>query len=326
MILEQPNPLVSVLVTSLNRPDYLMAACSSVLAGEYQNVELLICDDASDVEEARRVAGEIAAGDERVKVLQNPTRLGQFRSISNALSAMEGEYFAILNDDDLWADSFLQRLVPPLADAPDLVAAFCDHWIIDGVGAVDEQLTNELSTRYRRTDLAEGRHVDSGHLAFALSAFPTVVASLFRTSAVDLDSYLGASMDTIGFYDLWLQVCTLGDDRPVWYEPRRSAYYRVHSGQLSSRPSAPLGRAKAWIFEEALDSGRFANCESSIVRQLGRVHYALGMYYLRQDSRAVARMYLVRAFAEHPGLRQVVAMALTLGVIPGTIRNRVLRG
>ena len=318
------QPLVSVIITSLNRPAYLRGASASVLEGEFRNVEVLICDDASDEPEARREAQSIAESDERVTVLQNDRRLGQFRSISQALERMRGEYFAILNDDDAWKPDFLARLIPPLQSDPELVASFCDHWAIDGEGLVKEDVTDELTRLYHRDDLSPGRHEDSGLLSFGLSAFPTVVASVFRTSSVDLDTYLGAAMDPIGFYDLWLQACSLGDRHPVWFEPRRLSAYRQHEGQLSAQRSTALARAKAWIFEEALDGDRFANSQGAILRQLARTHYVLGMNYLRADAPRVARTYLWRALSQAPRRRTLIALILTFDIWPPALRRRVL--
>lgn len=319
------QPLVSVIITSLNRPAYLRGACASVLEGDYGNVEVLICDDASDRADAREAARGIAAGDDRVTVLQNEERLGQFRSISRALRRMRGEYFAILNDDDAWKEDFLSRLIPPMQGDGDLVAAFCDHWAIDADGMIKGDVSDELTKRYHRADLAPGRHEDSGHLGFGLSAFPTVVASVFRTAAVDFDSYFAAPMDTIGFYDLWLQVCILGDRQPVWFDPRRCSSYRLHEGQLSAQRSSALGRAKAWILEEALDSGRFTNSERSILRQLAIVHHALGINYLRAGRLRIARGYLWRACSAGPRRRSVVGLMLTFKICPAFLRERLLR-
>jgi glycosyltransferase involved in cell wall biosynthesis len=318
------QPLVSVIVTSLDRPDYLRGACESILGGEFRNVEVFICDDASDSQQAREAAQRIAEADDRVTVLQNERRLGQFRSISNALERMRGAYFAILNDDDTWEPRFLSKLIPPLEEDPDLVAAFCDHWAIDDAGQVKAEVSDELTRRYHRADLEPGRHEDSGLLGFGLSAFPTVVASVFRTSSVDLDAYLGAAMDPIGFYDLWLQACSLGDRCPVWYEPERLSSYRQHEGQLSSRPSSALGRAKAWIFEEALAGERFTQSQAAIFRQLSKTHYALGMTYLRSERPRVARSYLWRALSQAPRRRTLIALALTFDLWPlARLRRRL---
>lgn len=318
-------PLVSVVVTSLNRPEYLRSSCESILGGSYANVEVFICDDASDDPEVRQAAKSIAAEDGRVTVIQNQRRLGQFRSISRALSQVRGKYFAILNDDDLWGDEFLARLVPPLEADLGLVASFCDHWAIDRLGAVDQRATDRLSRECHRDDLPPGRHEDSGGLSLGLSAFPTVVASVFRTSAVDLDSYLSPAMDPIGFYDLWLQICVLGDRKPVWFEPRRLSSYRLHDGQLSARPSTALGRAKAWILEEALDRGAFGRSESSIVRRLAMVNHAIGMTYLREGNARLARVYLWRACSSRRPARSLVGLLLASELALRTITPLLLR-
>jgi glycosyltransferase involved in cell wall biosynthesis len=319
------EPLVSVIITSLNRPEFLRTACASVLRGSYKNIEVFICDDASDNQEARDAPRALALSDERIEIIQNGVRLGQFRSIAQAMARMRGKYFAILNDDDTWEVSFLAKLVPPLERDRELVASFCDHWLIDADGQIDMAATDRLTAQCQRADLAPGRHEDSGNLAFGLSAFPTVVASFFRTSRLGLESYLNARMDTIGFYDLWLQVCLLRDRAPVWFEPERCSSYRLHTGQLSAQRSNALARAKAWILEEALNGGRFAKSEQSILHQLARSHHAVGVNYHRQGRLRLARNYLWRACLIAPRWRAVSGLVLTLGVWPIRVRERLVR-
>ena len=299
---------VSVIVTSLNRAEYLREACSSVLSQDFDDLEVLICDDASDLRAARDAAQEIAGSDSRVRVMQNERRLGQFKTICGASELITGEYFAILNDDDRWEPGFLPRLVPPLESDPELVAAFCDHNIMDADGAIDETATAEASDRYSRADLRPGRHDDAARLAFELSAFPTVVGALYRRDAVDWDRYRSAPHDVIGYYDLWLGVCTLHDDAPVWFEPQQLSSYRVHSRQLSRQRDITLTRAQAWIWEEALDGGTLTSVTRTLRSTLSLVHHALGMAYLRAGNYGAAREYLRRAL---PRPRSAVGLVLT---------------
>jgi glycosyltransferase involved in cell wall biosynthesis len=320
-------PPVSVIITSLNRPDYLRAACASVVAGRFQDFEILICDDASDNAEARAAAAELAAGDPRISVLQNEQRLGQFHTLREASSRISGRYFAILNDDDLWGEGFLERLVPPLDRDAGLVASFCDHHIIDADGELDPEHSDRVSARTHRTGLAGGRHENGGYLAFDQSAFPTVVAALFRTSAVDWDRYRRAAMDVTGLYDLWLQACVLSDRSPVWFEPERLSYYRVHGGQASGERNIALAQARVWIWDAALASGDFTQAHAGIRRGLWATHHVLGTAYLRQGKLAAARSYLLRACSNRLHPRTVFGLLLTSELPPSRwMRRRTMHG
>lgn len=317
-------PAVSVVITSLNRPGYLRAACESVLRQEMEDLEVIICDDASDEHAAREAAAEIADADHRVSVIQNDRRLGQYQTVIKATRELQGRYFAILNDDDLWEPGFLSTLVPPLESDDTLVASFCDHFIMDDQGVVNPKLSDISTRQCCRDDLHPGKHLNGSYLAFGLSAFPTVVASVFRTSAVDWERYSRASMDVTGFYDLWLQCCVLGGASAVWYEPHRLSRYRVHSGQLSGKPNIALARAKAWIWEEALDAGDMTAVEQEILRQLSRTHHALGMNYLRRGQLLTARSYLWRACSHAPRARSVLGLLLTADSRPVAFARRRL--
>jgi glycosyltransferase involved in cell wall biosynthesis len=320
------TPAVSVIITSLNRPDYLRAATASVLAGSFQDFEVLICDDASDNLDARAAAAELAERDPRIRVMQNEERLGQFKTMRKATAQVSGRHFAILNDDDLWGEAFLAKLVPPLERDPELVASFCDHHVIDDDGNLDPEHTERVSKQTHRTGLAPGRHDNGGYLAFDQSAFPTVVAALFRHSAVDWERYRAARMDVSGLYDLWLQACVLGDHAPVWYEPERLSYYRVHSGQASGERNIALAEARAWIWDTALASGNFTQAASGIRRGLWSTNHALGTAYLRRGQLLAARTYLLRACASALRPKTLFGLLLTSQLPPSRwLREQTMR-
>jgi hypothetical protein len=115
-------------------------------------------------------------------------------------------------------------------------------------------------------------------------------------------------MDVIGMYDLWLHCCLFAGPAPVWYERERLSSYRVHDQQLSGTPSTRLARARAWIWEEALDSGEFADVEQMLLRDLSATHQALGMAYLRRGQRRLARTYLWRACSRSPRAKAALGL------------------
>ena len=84
-------PKVSVIIVTYNRADLLPKAVASVLAQDYQDLELIIIDDASS--------------DNTSKVIPEDSRIKYFRiskSRNRGVSLASGDYIAMLDSDDYW--------------------------------------------------------------------------------------------------------------------------------------------------------------------------------------------------------------------------------
>lgn len=93
------HPLVSVLMTSFNRSDFIAEAIESILASTYQNFELIIVDDVS-TDDTYNIAKAYERKDERVKVFLNEANLGDYANRNQAASYASGKYLKYLDSDD----------------------------------------------------------------------------------------------------------------------------------------------------------------------------------------------------------------------------------
>src|SRR5260370_16778940 len=119
------TPLVSVIICTYNRPDYLAKAIASVADGTYANVEIIV---SSNVDSAETRAVVQSFNDSRIRYRWNATNLGIAGNHIAAFREMTGKLFAVLNDDDEWEQVLLARLVPLIADH-NILIAFCHHHI-----------------------------------------------------------------------------------------------------------------------------------------------------------------------------------------------------
>lgn len=98
-------PLISVLIATYNRAPYLERAVKSVLRQSYPNMEIVIVDDCSSdhtkgvVEELQKESQNI-----RIKYFRNESNRKFGYTINKAAQHAEGEFYAILGDDDEWCD------------------------------------------------------------------------------------------------------------------------------------------------------------------------------------------------------------------------------
>ena len=100
------NPLISVVIPTYNRPDFLKEAIKTVLNQTYKNLEILVIDDASDVNNQK---GINYFGDNRIKYFKNEERKGAPYSRNVGIKKSNGEFIAFLDDDDEWEPNKLEE-------------------------------------------------------------------------------------------------------------------------------------------------------------------------------------------------------------------------
>ncbi len=111
------RPLVSVVVTTHNRPSYLRDAVRSVVEQTYDRIELVVVDDCSDVpaiEAIEAIDLETLSGFEYVR---HETNRGANAARNTGVEASSGEYVAFLDDDDRWLPEKIDRQVQAFTTA-----------------------------------------------------------------------------------------------------------------------------------------------------------------------------------------------------------------
>lgn len=125
-LLDEPptRPLVSIVVTTFNRPELLRRALASIAAQTYAEFEVLVVNDAGA--DVRHVVEQALAGlgVQRWHYLSNPHNLGKSASTNRALDAATGELIAYLDDDDEFLPDHLLAAVNALALEPALDAVY----------------------------------------------------------------------------------------------------------------------------------------------------------------------------------------------------------
>jgi glycosyltransferase involved in cell wall biosynthesis len=95
--------LVSVIIPTYNRADFVVEAVRSAQAQSYPSKQIIVVDDGSSDDTARRLAGV-----EGVEYHYQENR-GQGAARNRGLRLARGEYVASLDSDDLWDEDFLAR-------------------------------------------------------------------------------------------------------------------------------------------------------------------------------------------------------------------------
>ncbi len=129
-------PLVSVIIPTYNRADFVLRAVRTVLVQTERDFELLIVDDGS-TDDTQTVLATIT--DPRVRILRT-SHVGVSRARNVALASSSGTWIGFLDDDDEWHRTYLQEQLAVAAAMPEAVAVYCPaQGFNDDTGEFGEQ-------------------------------------------------------------------------------------------------------------------------------------------------------------------------------------------
>lgn len=109
--------LLSVLMTSYNREEYIGEAIESVLASTYKNFELIIIDDRSK-DKTVAIAKSYADNDSRIHVYVNEMNLGDYKNRNKAASYAKGEFIMYVDSDDKILIDGFERCISAMQQFP----------------------------------------------------------------------------------------------------------------------------------------------------------------------------------------------------------------
>jgi glycosyltransferase involved in cell wall biosynthesis len=108
---EHAMPLVSVYIPTRNRSALLRRAIDSVLVQSYPEIEILVCDEASDDDTPEVMAGYIERYPGKFTYLRNDTPQGACRARNRCIEHASGTYVTGLDDDDFFHPQRVECLV-----------------------------------------------------------------------------------------------------------------------------------------------------------------------------------------------------------------------
>jgi glycosyltransferase involved in cell wall biosynthesis len=116
------GPLVTVVIPTFNRPQYLHEALSSVVCQSYKNLQIIVANDGGmDVSDIIH-----AFNDPRIVFINRKVNRGLPYTLNEALSRATGQYICYLGDDDRYFSHHVGTLVNALENQTDCQVAYSD--------------------------------------------------------------------------------------------------------------------------------------------------------------------------------------------------------
>src|SRR5712692_9764325 len=127
-------PKASVITPTYNRADFLRVAIASVLNQTFQDLEIIVVDDASSdrtAEVVRRFT------DELIKYIRHDINKGGSAARNTGIKNSTGAYVAFLDDDDEWLPEKLGMQVDLLENSPaEVGGVYTSYMVIDRASGI----------------------------------------------------------------------------------------------------------------------------------------------------------------------------------------------
>lgn len=102
------RPLISVIIPIYNVKEYLKRCLDSVIAQDYENMEVILVDDGS-LDDSGAIADEYSVKDKRIKVIHQKNG-GLSNARNNGLKIARGEYVTFIDSDDYVAPDYVSYM------------------------------------------------------------------------------------------------------------------------------------------------------------------------------------------------------------------------
>jgi glycosyltransferase involved in cell wall biosynthesis len=135
-ISERPLPRVSFAIPVRNGERFLGRALDSLLAQDFDDFEIVVCDNAS-TDKTPEVMRRYAERDPRVRCILNEEDIGQIENFNRVYELSRGEFFRWMGADDWLEPEYARKCVAVLDTRPDAVGVTTQWRFMDDAGRVE---------------------------------------------------------------------------------------------------------------------------------------------------------------------------------------------
>lgn len=213
------QPLVSVILCVYNGEQFVAKTIESVLNQTYQNMEIIIVDDAS-TDMSRQIIDEFH--DERIRRIWLEKNTHVCYACNTGLAKATGKYIAFIGHDDVWENNKIKKQVYFMEKHPDYVASISCANIID---EFDRSRNTEdfLFKRFKNSNMTREawirKLVNNGNYFCSPSA-------CIRREVIEKVGYYRYALVQLQDYDLWLRLLNEG---PLYIFSQKLINYRRFS-------------------------------------------------------------------------------------------------
>src|SRR6266511_1960576 len=275
------DPKVSVLIPSYNQENVIEQTLLSALTQDYDNLEVVVSDDAS-LDSTPQILREIQEKyPERLKIFLHQTNLGVTKNHTRGLLECNGDFIAFQDGDDLFLPGKIKKQVEFMLKNPDCTISSHD------VDVFDSETGRTLYLWSQRFGRREGKARELVRYGNYLSSVSVMVRRI-HLPGYGYDDRIRIGSDWL----LWLEVLSRGKGK-ICYLDEVLARYRRHAGNLTN--------VSGWKYEDqlitlALVETKWPSLLFPARMRRSEIQFMVGMSAFSQKRFRDASRYFVESF------------------------------
>ena len=279
------RPLISVIVPTFNRADFLPEAVESALSQTEVEVEVIVVDDGSTDHTAAVIEQKRTHWGNRVRYIWQKN---SERSVArnHGLEYARGEYVTFLDSDDVWRPEHALTCVTALEADRDSIAAYSEYGLISADGGV-------IRERVPRPE-SGGKNFQKNLCLKRLILHPTEI--VIRRSALGNGEVFDPEIPGAEDWLLWVK---LAKKASFLSTGKSTVWMRLHPKGTFGEPQK-FARSLMLAAEKVIATGlpEDLGISSKRILAINRIHCAYA-YYLSADQSEAWR-WLISAIKKYP--------------------------
>lgn len=215
-----PDPIVSVIVPTYKRTDYLKLTLESILSQTFQDFEIIVVDDGTPNDDNYKLCRNY----DKIVYLKIDNSGTPGRPRNFGIRKARGKYLAFVDDDDIWLPQKLEKQVAVLENNPDFGLVHCCCEVIDENG----KLQNKIVGRPGSPD------VKHGDVSLKMTGSWTIMmpTPLVRKEVIEKAGFFKEDMAPGTEDVIYWSRCSF--ETLFYYLDDPLVHYRVHSQNMSA--------------------------------------------------------------------------------------------
>ncbi|GEM_PF-1257475 len=225
-------PLVSIMITAYNRPEYFKIALESALNQSYKNIEIVICDNSTN-NSVRDVVKDYLKSP-LIRYYKNEKELDVIDNFNKAVNLAKSEYICFLMDDDIYNRDKLKVMMNYFIQDSSLALVTSHRQAIDKNGDVINSINETQKLFYKPTYISEN-DLKKLFIQTRTNYIGETTTPLFKKEYLEkgiFGCYEGRNYSVISDMVTWIRMSEKGR---IIYLSDTLSYYRIHETQDQRR-------------------------------------------------------------------------------------------
>jgi glycosyltransferase involved in cell wall biosynthesis len=219
------QPLVSIIMATYNGEKYVLEQLKSISNQTYKNIEIIICDDASE-DNTLNIIKAFAQDHINASYYTNETNKGVNKNFEDCFLKAKGDFIAIADQDDIWIPEKIEEQVA-LFTSEEIVLTHSTSVRFSG---------NNLPTKKHQniTQLFEGNDVRKLLLRNSVSGHNIIFRKILLSQILPIPANI--------YYDWWI-VQTAACNGTIAATSKVLAYQRSHETNVTVKERTTINQS-----------------------------------------------------------------------------------